>query len=99
MFDLTGKRALVTGGSGGIGLGMARGLARAGADVEIWGRNPGKLAAAAEDLKRFDGRVLTRSVDVSDERAVTDGVRICAGRATPIRIGPTGSASASTLII
>ncbi|UYP19165.1 SDR family oxidoreductase [Rhodococcus sp. Z13] len=74
MFDLTGKRALVTGGSGGIGLGMARGLARAGADVEIWGRNPGKLAAAAEDLKRFDGRVLTRSVDVSDERAVTDGV-------------------------
>ena len=74
MFDLTGKRALVTGGSAGIGLGMARGLARAGADVTLWGRSEDKLAKAAADIGRFAGRVATRAVDVSDEQAVTDGV-------------------------
>ncbi|WP_241383407.1 SDR family NAD(P)-dependent oxidoreductase [Rhodococcus sp. CH91] len=74
MFDLTGKRALVTGGSAGIGLGMARGLARAGADVVLWGRSEDKLADAAADIGRFGGQVATRSVDVSDEQAVTDGV-------------------------
>ncbi|MBW2582404.1 MAG: SDR family NAD(P)-dependent oxidoreductase [Deltaproteobacteria bacterium] len=41
-FDLTGKVALVTGGNGGIGLGMAEALAEAGADVCIWGRNTDK---------------------------------------------------------
>jgi NAD(P)-dependent dehydrogenase (short-subunit alcohol dehydrogenase family) len=74
MFDLTGKRALVTGGSAGLGLGMARGLARAGADVALWGRNPGKLDAAAADLAEFGTEVVTRSVDVADEQAVIDGV-------------------------
>lgn len=74
MFDLTGKRALVTGGSAGIGLGMARGLARAGADVVLWGRDPGRLETAAAGLAEFGGRVLTRSVDVSDEQAVAAGV-------------------------
>lgn len=53
---------------------MARGLARAGADVVLWGRDPGKLEAAASGLAEFGGRVLTRSVDVSDERAVAAGV-------------------------
>ena len=72
MFDLTGKRALVTGGSAGIGLGMARGLARAGADVALWGRSSGKLEAAASGLAEFGGRVVTRSVDVADEQAVVD---------------------------
>ena len=46
MFDLTGKRALVTGGNGGIGLGIARGLAGAGADVAIAARNRDKTDAA-----------------------------------------------------
>ena len=40
LFDLSGKVVLVTGGNGGIGLGYAKGLAQAGADVEIWGTNP-----------------------------------------------------------
>ena len=49
-FDLTGRKAAVTGGNGGIGLGMARGLARAGADLAILGRNPEKTRAAAEAI-------------------------------------------------
>lgn len=74
MFDLKGKRALVTGGSAGIGLGMACGLAKAGADVALWGRSPERLRDAAADLAEHGGRILTRSVDVADEQAVADGI-------------------------
>ena len=49
-FDLSGKVAIVTGGNGGIGLGMAKGLAGAGATVVIAGRNATKGAAAARDV-------------------------------------------------
>ena len=45
-FDLTGKVALITGGNSGIGLGMARAIAEAGADIAIWGTNATKNAAA-----------------------------------------------------
>ena len=50
MSDLTGRVAIVTGGNGGIGLGMARGLARAGAGLMIVGRDQTKNAAAVKEL-------------------------------------------------
>jgi NAD(P)-dependent dehydrogenase (short-subunit alcohol dehydrogenase family) len=70
LFDLTGKVALVTGANSGLGLAMAEGLARAGADVVIWGRREDRNAIAAEQLKAHGGRVAHRAVDVSDEQAV-----------------------------
>jgi NAD(P)-dependent dehydrogenase (short-subunit alcohol dehydrogenase family) len=69
-FDLQGKVALVTGGNGGIGLGMAEGLAAAGADLVIWGSNPDKNAAAEKLLKKHGRRVLAQRCDVSDEAQV-----------------------------
>ena len=69
-FDLTGKVALVTGGNSGIGLGMARALAEAGADVAIWGTNATKNAAAQAELADTGRKVLALVCDVSDEAAV-----------------------------
>jgi NAD(P)-dependent dehydrogenase (short-subunit alcohol dehydrogenase family) len=69
-FDLAGKVALVTGGNGGIGLGMADALALAGADVEIWGTNSEKNARALDQLKAHGTRVNARIVDVSKEEDV-----------------------------
>lgn len=73
-FDLTGKVALVTGGNGGIGLGMAEALAQAGADLVIWGSNPQKNTAAEEKLKATGVRVLSQVVNVADEEAVRAGM-------------------------
>ncbi|NIA67828.1 glucose 1-dehydrogenase [Pelagibius litoralis] len=72
-FDLSGKVALVTGGNGGIGLGIARGLAKAGAALAIVGRSPEKLAAATAELERLaakGAKVMGLACDVSDEAAV-----------------------------
>jgi NAD(P)-dependent dehydrogenase (short-subunit alcohol dehydrogenase family) len=73
-FDLTSKVALVTGGNGGIGLGMAEGLASAGAKVAIWGQNPEKNAKARDVLNAYGGEVLVQAVDVADEAAVVAAV-------------------------
>lgn len=70
MFDLTGKVALVTGGNGGIGLGMARGLARAGARVIVVGRNKEKSATAVEELRRLRSDSFAVATDVTNEQAV-----------------------------
>jgi NAD(P)-dependent dehydrogenase (short-subunit alcohol dehydrogenase family) len=73
VFDLSGRVALVTGGNGGIGLGMAEGLAHAGANVEIWGTNADKNARALEKLKRHGTKVNARVVDVSREENIVVG--------------------------
>jgi NAD(P)-dependent dehydrogenase (short-subunit alcohol dehydrogenase family) len=73
--DLTGHVALVTGGNGGIGLGMAVALAEAGADVAIWGRNPAKNDAAAERLRKSGRRVFAAVCDVRREPEVEDAFR------------------------
>jgi len=70
MTDLSGRVALVTGGNSGIGLGMALGLARAGADIAIWGTNAAKNDAATERLAATGRRVHAEQCDVSDEAAV-----------------------------
>ncbi len=73
-YDLTGHVAVVTGGNGGIGLGLAAGLAAAGAHVTIWGTNPDKNAAAVDRLDGGGGKVTSLVCDVSDERAVVDAM-------------------------
>jgi NAD(P)-dependent dehydrogenase (short-subunit alcohol dehydrogenase family) len=73
-FDLTGKVALITGGNSGIGLGFARGLARAGSDIVIWGRRADRNAAAAAELRGFGVRVFADEVDVGSEDAIVAGV-------------------------
>ncbi len=70
LFDLRGKVALVTGGNSGIGLGYARGLAKAGAAVAIWGRNPAKNAAAQDELEALGAPVLALRCDVAVEEEV-----------------------------
>jgi len=66
IFELQGKTALVTGGNGGIGLGMAKGLARAGAAVAIAGRDEKKNAAAVKEL---GAGAISIKVDLKDEKA------------------------------
>ena len=65
VFDLTGKVAIVTGGNGGIGLGMADGLAQAGASIVLAGRNREKATAALHMLEKHDREALFVSADVT----------------------------------
>ena len=69
-FDLTGKVAIITGGNGGIGLGMAKGLAQAGASIAIVGRNQRKNATALEEIKALGVDAMAIEADVCDSEAV-----------------------------
>jgi hypothetical protein len=66
IFDLSGRAAVITGGNGGIGLGIAQALATAGCNVSISGRNAEKNKAAAATMAGAAGKVDTRICDVSD---------------------------------
>jgi len=71
MFDLSGKVAIVTGGNGGIGLGMARGLAGAGARIVVAARNREKSHAAVGELRRLGAaESLAIEADVTDQDSV-----------------------------
>jgi 2-dehydro-3-deoxy-D-gluconate 5-dehydrogenase len=69
LFDLTGKVAIVTGGNGGIGLGMAQGMASCGATVVIAGRNEEKARSALASLRELDARCMFMSADVTRKAA------------------------------
>ncbi|GIX48145.1 MAG: 2-deoxy-D-gluconate 3-dehydrogenase [Candidatus Tectimicrobiota bacterium] len=71
LFDLHGKVAIVTGGNGGLGRGMALGLAAAGADLVIAARNEAKTTATVTELRdKYGVRVLGLRVDVRQEAEV-----------------------------
>ena len=72
MFALDGRVVLVTGGNGGIGLGMAEACAKAGADIAIWGTNAEKNAAAEVRLKETGRQVVALQCDIGDEQQVID---------------------------
>lgn len=74
LFDLTGRRALVTGSSKGIGLALARGLAEAGARLVLNARGAGRLEEAAEALRAEGTEVDTLGFDVTDAGAVRDAI-------------------------
>ncbi len=82
LFDLTGRRALVTGSGSGIGLALARGLAAAGAAVVLNGRDRAKLAAVLADIPRATAQVF----DVTDTAAVAAGIARIEADAGPIDI-------------
>jgi NAD(P)-dependent dehydrogenase (short-subunit alcohol dehydrogenase family) len=70
IFDLTNRVAVVTGGNGGIGLGIAQALAAEGCNVSIWGRNAEKNARAAATMTAAPGKIDTQICDVTDVGSV-----------------------------
>jgi gluconate 5-dehydrogenase len=74
LFDLSGRVALVTGSSAGIGFALAQGLGQAGAKVILNGREPGKLALAGEQLRRAGLSVHEMAFDVTDSNAVRPAI-------------------------
>jgi NAD(P)-dependent dehydrogenase (short-subunit alcohol dehydrogenase family) len=87
MFDLTGRTVVVTGGNGGIGLGLARGVARAGARVAIWARDPDKTGAAVEELRALGSETTGLVCDVSREEDVARCLAETVARFGPIHAG------------
>ena len=75
LFDLSGRVAVITGGNGGIGLGIAQALVSAGCNVSIWGRNPEKNKAAAATMAAGPGKVDIRACDVANPDSVSDAMK------------------------
>ena len=78
IFDLSGKTALVTGGNGGIGLGIARGLSGAGANIVVAARNESKTEEAVREIASLGAGAIGVTMDVLDEGSVADGVSAAA---------------------
>ena len=74
LFSLSGKRALITGSSQGIGYGIAQGLAEAGAEVILNGRDASKLALAAAELRKAGHKVQEAAFDVTAQASVTEAI-------------------------
>ncbi len=72
VIDLSGKTFIVTGGNGGIGLGMAEGIVAAGGSVVIWGRNDKKNQVAVDQLTALGGQATAHVCDVADEAQVIE---------------------------
>jgi gluconate 5-dehydrogenase len=70
LFDLSGRTALITGSSRGLGRAFAEGLAEAGARVILNGIDPARLEAAAKEMRAKGHQVLTAAFDVTDEAAI-----------------------------
>ncbi|UVO55305.1 SDR family NAD(P)-dependent oxidoreductase [Sphingomonas sp. SUN039] len=90
MFDLSGHVALITGGNGGLGLAMGKGLVKAGASVAIWGRNPAKNAEAVEALRALGGDAEAFVCEVTDAAQIKS-----AFEATLARFGKVDSCFAN----
>ncbi|MBM08466.1 MAG: gluconate 5-dehydrogenase [Magnetovibrio sp.] len=75
LFNLTGKTALITGSSGGLGLGMARGLGQAGAHIILNSRSPERLIQPTQQLEKEGIAVSSLVFDVSNETAVLEAFR------------------------
>lgn len=69
MFDLNGHVALVTGGNGGLGLAMSRGLVKAGAQVAVWGRNADKNMQSVTELQALGGQARAFACDVMNPQS------------------------------
>ncbi len=80
LFDLKGRVALVTGGNAGLGLGMARGLAKAGASVAVWGRKADRNAEAVAQLRALGTDAEGVVCDVMDPVAVNAAMAETVGR-------------------
>ncbi|WP_299649446.1 SDR family oxidoreductase [uncultured Tateyamaria sp.] len=74
LFSLDGRRALITGSSQGIGFALAKGLADAGAEIVLNGRDTAKLATAAQELTAHGATVYTLAFDATDHDAVRNAV-------------------------
>ncbi|MGW4340948.1 SDR family NAD(P)-dependent oxidoreductase [Rhodococcus koreensis] len=84
MNDLAGLTAVVTGGNQGIGLSMAIGMAKAGANIAVWGRNPDRNRDAAAQIEGHGVKAVPVTCDVGDEAQVEDAMERTVGELGPL---------------